>query len=164
MLAEGEKDQLQEFKIPAGMYKAIRLNVTSAQYPDGRSNPWTSILEVMFYYQGKPIEIILQTSDPDSGFTENPNDTVEGGNEKDPYEDDENEPDATTPDATGPADGSDGSGNGRKSSNWMWLIVGLGAAVVLIAGAIVLIVLKKKKAAKAGETAQAENQDAVQAE
>ena len=144
LLEEGERDRLQEFKIPAGMYKAIRLNVTSAQYPDGRSNPWTSILEVMFYYQGKPIEIILQTSDPDTEFNENPNENIESGDKKDPITTEPNEPDVTEP-----SDMVDDSSEG--SSGVVWLIVGLCVAAALVAGAIVFIVIKKKKAAAAEE-------------
>ena len=146
LLEESAKDQLQEFKIPAGSYKSIRINVTGAQYPDGRAYTWSSILEVMFYYQGKPVEIILQTTDPgEGGFTENPNDNINDGDVSGVKP---TEP-ATEPEATVPSDGVvDPTVN--NNSGMIWLIVGLSVAAVLVAGAIVwIIVLKKKKAATA---------------
>ena len=167
LLPEGSKDQLQEFKIPEGKYLSIRLDFTGARYTDGREYSWTSVLEVMFYYQGKPIEIILQTSEEgEDGFTGNPNDTVQGGNSGDSTGDGTNDGNDPTgpadPDATQP--GSDDEHSGGSKSGTIWLIVGLSVAAVLVAGAIIFIILLKKKKAKqdAAEDGAQEQQEAVQ--
>lgn len=160
LLPEGSRDQLQEFKIPEGNYKAIRIDVTGAQYPDGRQYSWTSIMEVAFYYQGKPIEIILQTSDGD--VTGNPNDNVIGGGSTGGS----TGGDSTGGDATGPADPNasqpgtdvDPTDDGGNTGWIAWVIGGVAAA--LIAGGVILFIILKKK--KKEEPAGEQEQEAVE--
>ena len=171
-IVEGD-DTLQEFKIPAGTYKAIRINVNGSKYPDGRDYPWISIWEVVFYNQGAPVviksstgEVIVPPAIDDIVNPNNPNNPNNNNNDnpsKDPSNDPNKGDNNDTLDPNNPNSNnsdSDKNQNGKGSNaGTIWLIVGISVAAILVAGAIVILLLKKKNA-KAAEAAMEEPAEA----
>lgn len=72
VLEAGKADKLEEFAIPEGNYKAVRIWLHGSEYPDGRSTLWNSLLEVEFTGNG-PVFEVIPNSETNAGslFTQN---------------------------------------------------------------------------------------------
>ncbi|MBR2037562.1 MAG: heparinase II/III family protein [Lachnospiraceae bacterium] len=66
VLEAGEADKLEEFAIPEGNYKAVRIWLYGSEYPDGRSTTWNSLLEVEFTGNG-PVFDAIPNSETNAG-------------------------------------------------------------------------------------------------
>ena len=144
MLNPGENDRFQEFKIPKGTYKSIRINVNGSEYPDGRDYSWCSIWEVMFYVDGAPVKLDVapgQENNNQGGNSSNPNEFFPDINPTEPQP-----TDPSVPDVTEPNDGD--KDKGKNQGGMIALIVGFSLAVVAAGAAVAIILIRRKKRAK----------------